>query len=300
MAIEKNLFGQNTFGEIYEYVISRKNLSVGILNYGGIVRFLKVQTSQTSYDIALGYNTLKEYENDNGTYFGALIGRVANRIANGKFLLNGKEYTLYKNNDTNCLHGGRDGFNVKTWQARILDGYSLELSYLSRDGEENFPSNLQVKVIYSLTERGGLKIEYLAEADADTPVNLTNHTYFNLNGEGSGDVLGHELTLFADQITPVNANMVPTGEFMPVKGTAFDFLTPKTIGKDINNPEEQLAICGGYDVNFVKTVKGNELIAQARGEKSGITMQVYTTEQGVQFYSGELFEQCTRQIGRLP
>ena len=286
MAISKILFGTHCGEDVYEFTLSRGDIAVSILTYGGIIRKFIVKTAAGERDIVLGYDTLKEYEKDGGTYFGAIIGRVANRIANGVFTLNGKRYELYKNNGSNCLHGGKCGFNAKVWKSRVIGDYSLELSYFSADGEENFPGNLQVKAVYSLTERKGLKIEYFAKSDADTPINLTNHAYFNLNGEGTGDVLGHKLALFADKITPVNEKLVPMGKYMPVIGTPFDFSTAKTIGKDINAENEQLAICSGYDVNFVKANARDPLIAEATGDKSGITMQVYTTEQGVQFYSG--------------
>lgn len=288
MSVEKNLFGKIYGENAYEYTLSRGNLSVKILNFGGIIRSFNVKTENGVYDIVLGYNTAKEYETDASTYFGSIVGRVANRIADGKFTMNGKEYTLYLNDKTNCLHGGKTGFNRKFWNAQITDDYSLKLSYVSLDGEEGFPANLKVSVVYSLTDRNGLKIEYTAESDADTPVNLTNHAYFNLNGEGSGDILGHVLSISADFITPVKGNLVPAGEFLSVVGTPFDFLSPKAIGKDIDADNGQIAICGGYDINYVKNFDGNGLIAKATGEKSGIQMSVYTTEKGVQFYSGNL------------
>lgn len=297
MAVLQKLFGTIGGASIDKYTISRGDITVEILNYGGIVRSFNVKTQSGEYDIVLGYDTLQEYVNDDKTYFGAAIGRVANRIANGKFVLNGKEYNLAVNNGKNCLHGGEFGFNRKIWAARILDDYSLMLTYFSADGEENFPGNLKVSVVYSLTDRNGLKITYSAETDADTPVNLTNHSYFNLNGEGGGDILGHELALFADKITPVNADMVPTGKFKSVAGTPFDFLSPKAIGKDIDKSDEQLQICGGYDVNYVKTDADDALVARVKGEKSGIIMSVFTTEQGVQFYSGNFLSKTKGKTG---
>ncbi len=285
MAIEKKLFGVSGGKDVYEYTLSRGNLSVKILNYGGIIRCFRVKTENGDVDIVLGYDTVKGYEND-GNYMGSIVGRVANRISDAEFTLNGKKYSLYKNDNKNCLHGGKEGFNRKIWTASEKDEYSLQLDYLSVDGEENFPGNLQVTVVYSLTERNGLKIEYFAKADADTPVGLTNHTYFNLNGEGNGDVLGHVVKLYADGITPLNLELTTTGEIKRAAGTVFDFSSPKTIGKDINADDEQLKICGGYDMNFVKTDKGYGIIAEAMGDKSGIKMSVYTSEYGVQFYTG--------------
>ena len=287
MAVEKVLFGRAFGKDVYEYTISRGNLTVKILNYGGIVRCFNVKTQKGVYDIVLGYATLAGYENDLSTYFGSIVGRVANRIADGKFTLNVKDYFLYKNNNNNnCLHGGKEGFNRKIWKAEIQDEYSLKLSYFSSDGEEGFPANLKVSVTYSLTERNGLKIEYFAQSDADTPVSLTNHSYFNLNGEGNGDILGHVMKLYADKITPVRSDLIPTGEFADVAGTPFDFTVPKKIGKEINADDEQVKICGGYDINYVKSAKDYSLVAETTGDKSGIKMQVYTSEKGVQFYSG--------------
>ena len=234
MSVQKKLFGKIYGENVYEYTLSRGNLSVKILNFGGIIRSFNVKTEKGDYDVVLGYDSAQEYETDTKTYFGSIIGRVANRIEGGRFTFNGKDYRLVQNHKTNFLHGGKFGFNRKFWNTEIIDDYSLKLSYLSVDGEEGLPGNLKVSVVYSLTERNGLKIDYEAEADADTPVSLTNHAYFNLNGEGSGDILGHTLTLFADKITPVNENCVPYGAFMSVSGTPFDFLTPKKIGKDID------------------------------------------------------------------
>ncbi|MBP5466344.1 MAG: galactose mutarotase [Clostridia bacterium] len=286
MAITERFFGKIDGKEIYEYTLSRGAIEVGVINYGGIIRTFNVKTDKDVIDIVLGYNSLDEYLRDESTYFGSIVGRVANRIAGGKFTLNGKEYSLYLNNGVNCLHGGKVGFNRKIWKAEITGDYSLRLSYCSADGEENFPAALKVCAEYSLTEKKGLKIEYVAETDGDTPVNLTNHSYFNLNGAGSGNVLKHVLTLYADRITPVNENMTPMGAIMPVVGTPFDFRIPKEIGKDIGDNNEQLSICGGYDVNYVKNAEGYGLIAKATGDKSGIEMSVYTSERGVQFYSG--------------
>ena len=288
MSVQKNFFGYIGGNEVSEYTLSRGNLNVKILDFGGIVRSFTVKTAKGCVDIVLGYNTAEEYEHDRSTYFGSIVGRVANRIAGGSFTLNKRKYNLYLNDNTNCLHGGREGFNRKFWKAEIADEFSLRLSLLSTDGDEGFPANLKVSVIYSLTDGNGLKIRYSAEADGDTPVNLTNHTYFNLNGEGSGDILGHILRIKADRITPVNERLVPYGKFLSVFGTPFDFSNPKAIGKDINADDRQLAICGGYDINYVKNFAGNGLIAEATGEKSGIKMSVYTTEKGVQFYSGNL------------
>ena len=297
MAVKKVLFGNIGGKDVYEYTLSRGSLTVKILNYGGIVRTFTVKTEKGIYDIVLGYDTLLEYENDLNTYFGSIVGRVANRIAGGKFILNGKEYSLYKNDKNNCLHGGKEGFNRKIFKASVNGDYSLQLEYLSKDGEENFSGNLQVKVVYSLTERGGLKIEYFAESDADTPVSLTNHSYFNLNGEGNGDILGHVIKIYADRITPVNSELIPTGAYKVVAGTPFDFTVPKAIGKDIDADDEQIRFCGGYDINYVKTESGYGLVAEVAGDSSGIKMQVYTSEKGVQFYSGNFLNGLNGKSG---
>ena len=297
MAVKKTPFGVICGENVDEYEITRGAVSVGILNFGGIVRSFKVKTAKGVYDIVLGYNTAGEYEADGATYFGSVVGRVANRIAGAKFALCGKEYPLFANDGKNTLHGGKVGFNRKLWRAEIKDEYSVALSYESQDGEEGFPANLKVTVVYSVTERNGLKIEYFAKSDGATPVSLTNHSYFNLNGDASGDVLGHVLKICADDITPVRADLIPTGEYKKVAGTAFDFTVPKEIGKDIGADDEQIKICGGYDINYVKTHKGYALVAEAVGDKSGITMRVYSTENGVQFYSGNFMKGIKGKTG---
>ena len=282
MSVTKKEFEILNGTQIYEYTLSRGDITVKILNYGCIVRAFNVNTKKGDCDIVLGFKHAKDYV---GTSVSTVVGRVANRIGGGAFTLNGKTYNLYKNNGNNTLHGGKEGFNNKVWQAEITGDYSVKLSYLSVDGEENFPANLKVSVEYSLTERNGLKIEYYATADGDTPVNLTNHSYFNLNGEGNGDILEHTMMINSDKITPVDAELIPHGDYMNVKNTPFDFNTPKAIGRDINADNEQLKFCGGYDVNFVKK-DGSDLVAEIVGNLSGIKMQVYSTEKGVQFYTG--------------
>jgi aldose 1-epimerase len=230
-------------------------------------------------------------------YFGAIIGRYGNRIAHAKFSIGKSSYTLAKNNGENTLHGGDIGFNKRIWTAKDVSGAAgpaLELTYLSKDGEEGFPGNLSVKVVYTLTEQDSLKIEYSATTDKETVVNLTNHSYFNLAGQGNGDILQHHLLLHADRFTPVDAVLIPTGELRKVKGTPFDFSTSTAIGSRIDQDDEQIKLGGGYDHNFVLTrriVNGPLALAAVVHEpKTGRILQVWTTEPGIQFYTGNFLD----------
>ncbi len=278
------------------YTLTNNNgLSAKITNYGGIVMSLLVpDRSGQLADVVLGFDAPEEYLNPH-PYFGALIGRYGNRIANGKFSLNGVEYTLAQNNGPNSLHGGLTGFDKVLWQATPLDtpsGPALELTYLSRDGEEGYPGNLSVKVVYTLTHQNELRLDYWASTDQDTVVNLTHHSYFNLAGAGQGDILGHELMLQADQFTPVDATLIPTGELRPVAGTPFDFTRPTPIGQRINQADEQLKFGLGYDHNWVLNHSDGSLALAARASESGSgrVMEVWTTEPGIQFYSGNFLD----------
>ncbi len=252
----KKSFGKTPDGQPVDlYVLTNKSgAEASITNYGGAVVSLKVpdRTGKLA-DVVLGYDTADGYVNDK-SYFGALVGRYGNRIAHAQFVLDGKTYTLAKNNGENTLHGGVKGFNKALWTAKILpakDGQSLELSYLSKDGEEGFPGNLKVSVIYTLTDTNALRIVYSATTDKKTVLNLTSHGYFNLAGQGSGDILGHLLTIQADKFTPVDAALIPTGELRDVAGTPFDFRKPTAIGVRIDQDDEQLKLGGGYDHNYV-------------------------------------------------
>ncbi|MHB8901935.1 MAG: aldose epimerase family protein, partial [Thermoguttaceae bacterium] len=286
-------FGQTPDGKAVElYTLTNANgMEVSITTYGGIIVSLTAPDRQDKYaDVVLGFDNLDGYLAGH-PYFGALIGRYGNRIAKGKFTLDGKEYTLAVNNNENHLHGGLVGFDKKVWNARTAinrSGVSLILDTTSADGEEGYPGNLAVQVTYTLTGDDELKIDYLATTDKPTPVNLTNHSYFNLAGQGSGDILAHELMINADRFTPVDAGLIPTGELKPVQATPFDFRKPTAIGARIDADDEQLKFGGGYDHNFVLSRKedGLSLAASVYEPTSGRMMEVYTTEPGVQFYCG--------------
>jgi aldose 1-epimerase len=297
--IRKESFGKTASGEqINLYTLSnKKGMEVAITNFGATVVALQVPDRAGKVtDVVLGFDTLEGYEKGKA-YFGATVGRYGNRIAGGKFSIDGNTYTLPKNDGNNTLHGGIVGFDKKVWKTREIaskDGESLEFSYLSPDGEEGFPGNLSVKVVFTLpVDRNELKIDYTATTDKDTVLNLTNHSYFNLAGEGNGDILDHVLTLHAKQFTPVDKTLIPTGELRNVTGTPMDFTRATAIGKRINENYEQLVFGKGYDHNWVIASdgrKGLTLAAEAHDPKSGRTLEVLTTEPGVQFYSGNFLD----------
>jgi aldose 1-epimerase len=271
---------------------NRKGVEAKITNYGGIVVSLTAPDRKGQMDdVVLGFDTLDEYVAGNPPYFGALIGRYANRIALGRFRLNGVEYKLAANNDPNHLHGGVKGFDKVVWDARPLParaGAALELTYLSRDGEEGYPGNLRARVVYTLTDRNELRIDYSATTDKDTVVALTHHSYFNLKGQGNGDILDHQLTLNASRFTPIDATSIPTGELRAVKGTPFDFTKATAIGARIDEADEQIKNGSGYDHNYVIDGRAGVLrkAAEAYEATTGRVMEVWTTEPGVQLYSG--------------
>ena len=294
----KKAFGKTPDGQPLDlYVLTAKGgAEASITNYGGAVVSLKVPDRNGKLaDVVLGYDNADGYVNDK-SFFGALVGRYGNRIGHAQFVLDGKTYTLAKNNGENSLHGGIKGFNKAVWTAKIIpakDGQSLELSYLSKDGEEGFPGNLKVSVIYTLTDSNALRITYSATSDKKTVVNLTNHSYFNLAGQGSGDILGHLLIIQADKFTPVDAGLIPTGEFRDVAGTPFDFRKELAIGARIDQDEEQLKLGGGYDHNFVLQRSNDpeeSLAARVLEPVSGRVLEVWTTEPGVQFYTGNFLD----------
>lgn len=297
-SITKSSFGKTPDGEQVDlYLLTNKNgIEAAITNYGGAVVSLKVpDRSGKLGDVVLGYDSVDGYVSDK-SYFGAIIGRYGNRIGHAQFTLDGKTYTLAKNNGENSLHGGIKGFNKAAWTAKEIpakDGQALELTYLSKDGEEGFPGNLQVRVVYTLTDSNELKIEYSATTDKKTVVNLTNHSYFNLGGLGSGDILGHVLMIEADKFTPVDSSLIPTGELRDVAGTPFDFHKPTAIGARINADDEQIKLGGGYDHNFVLRRKSGDpisLAARVVEPTTGRVLEVWTTEPGVQFYTGNFLD----------
>lgn len=274
-------------------------LAVEVMDYGATIVSLRAPDRAGELaDVALGFSTLEGYLGQS-PYLGCIVGRVANRIANARFTLAGKTYVLAANNSPGglpcSLHGGKVGFDKVLWTAEPGEHEgrpALRLNYASPDGEEGYPGNLQVRVVYSITRDNALRIDYEAVADAATPVNLTNHSYFNLKGEGNGDVLDHELTLQASRYTPVNRGLIPTGAVEPVHGTPFDFTTPHRIGERIDAAHPQLQFGGGYDHNFVIDRPGNalELIATVYEPTRGRVLEVLTTEPGVQFYSGNFLD----------
>jgi aldose 1-epimerase len=266
-----------------------------ITTFGGIVVSLKVPDRNGKLDdVVLGFNSPGDYVK-NHSYFGALIGRYGNRIAKGKFTLDGKEYVLATNDGPNHLHGGKVGFDQKVWEAdeaESVPGRSLVLKYVSKDGEEGYPGTLSATVRYSVTDSSELKIEYSAVTDKPTVVNLTQHSYFNLAGQGNGDILSHQLMIAADRFTPIDSTLIPTGELRPVDGTPMDFRTPTAIGARISQQDQQLIYGKGYDHNWVLTRKdsGLDLIATVYEPATGRVMDVLTTEPGLQFYSGNFLD----------
>ncbi len=266
-----------------------------ITNYGGIITELWMpdKTGALAY-VVLGFDTLQGYM-PNAPYFGAIIGRYGNRIGKAAFELDGRTYTLAGNDKGNHLHGGVKGFDKVLWQAEPIetkDGVGLRLRYVSKDMEEGYPGNLEVTVVYTLTNANELRIDYTATTDKPTVCNLTNHSYFNLAGQGSGDILGHILTLNADHYTPVNAGLIPIGQIAPVNGTPMDFTAPTAIGARINSDHEQIKFGGGYDHNWVLNKKAGQLslAATVYEPTSGRVMEVWTTEPAIQFYAGNFLD----------
>ncbi len=294
--ISKTAYQQEVQGKKVDlYLLSNKhNMSVYITNYGGRIVSVNVPNkSGTTTDVVLGYDSLNHYFTRKENFFGALIGRYGNRIAKGKFQLDGKTYQLAINNAPNALHGGPKGFHDQVWDAKLLDEQTLELSYLSKDGEEGYPGNLTVKVVYHLTEENSIEISYNATTDKKTVLNLTNHSYFNLSGAGSGTINDHLLTINADKFTPVDSTLIPTGVLADVAGTAFDFRKPRAIGDSVNSLSEQIKNGKGYDHNFVLNRKSSndlELAATVYSATTGIKLEVLTQEPGIQFYGGNFLE----------
>jgi aldose 1-epimerase len=282
------------------YFLHNGNLTAAITNYGArVVSLIVPDKNGNPTDVVLGYDSIGKYIHQPDTYFGAIVGRYGNRIAKGKFKLNGKEYTLYKNNGPNTLHGGKKGFDAVVWNARKLDTSTLRLTYLSKDGEEGYPGNLNVTVTYTL-DSNGLRIAYEATTDKATVLNLTNHSYFNLNGQGSGTINNHTLRINAGYYSPVDSFLIPTGKIDSVGGTPFDFRQPTAIGARVNDSaNRQIKFGRGYDHNFVldqwfgKPGAHYPLqlpAAVAGGDLSGINLAVYTDQPGIQFYGGNFMQ----------
>lgn len=293
--IFKQYFGQSSDGKpVYLYtLVNKRGMQASLMTYGGIMFSLYVPDRYGNpVDVLLGYPTLQEYvSTGNKPYFGALLGRYANRIANGRFTLDGTTYQLSVNDGKNTLHGGVRGFDKRVWEAEevVRDGsVGLLLSYLSPDGEEGFPGTLSVKAMYTLTDDNELRIDFAAAADKKTVVNLSQHNYYNLAGAGNGDVLGHVLTIRADRYTPVTPELIPTGQVSSVAGTPLDFRRPTPIGARIRSDDPQMRAAKGYDFNYVLNAKENDMAfaASVYEPNSGRRMDVYTTQPAVQFYSG--------------
>tara|TARA_R110002051_G_scaffold3799_1_gene20282 strand:+ start:317 stop:1501 length:1185 start_codon:yes stop_codon:yes gene_type:complete len=276
------------------YWIKNKDVTAAFTNYGGRIIGLWVpDKNQKMTDVVVGFGSIKDYLNSTEPYFGATIGRVGNRIAKGKFTLKGKEYSIPINNGENSLHGGKKGFQDVVWDVEQSNEKTIVFRYTSLDMEEGFPGTLSVKVTYTATENNSILMEYEATTDKSSVVNLTNHAFFNLNGEGSGTILNHVVQIYADKFTPVDSGLIPTGELRPVKGTPFDFTEPHTIGERIEVQNEQLKNGEGYDHNFVLNEtkeNGFNKVAKFIGDTSKIVMTVYTQEPGVQFYSGNFMQ----------
>ena len=273
------------------YVLKNSNgMQAAITNFGGrLVSLLVPDKGGKLTDVVIGFDSVQQYQASTEPYFGATIGRYGNRIAKGKFTLDGKQYSLATNNGSNTLHGGKKGFQYVVWDAKQTGDSVLELTYLSKDMEEGYPGNLQVKVTYTLTNANELKLDYEATTDKKTVVNLTNHAFFNLNGQGSGTINNHVLMINADSYTPVDSTLIPTGKNEPVANTPFDFRLPTTIGKNVDANDTQIKNGKGYDHNFVLNAnKGTGLNTAAivTGDKTGIVMNVLTQEPGIQFYGG--------------
>lgn len=277
------------------YILKNSNnIQATFTNYGGrLVGLIVPDREGKPTDVVVGFSSLNQYKESTEPYFGATIGRFGNRIAKGKFTLDGKEYQLFTNNGVNTLHGGKIGFQDVVWEAHQIDKQTIEFIYLSKDMEEGFPGNLNVKVRYTLTNNNELKMDYEATTDKKTVVNLTNHAFFNLNGEGSGTILKHLVQINSDQYIPVDSTLIPNKNFESVRGTPFDFRKPTTIGQRIESSNVQLKNGNGYDHNFIlnnNTASKLNLAAKVIGDKTGIVMEVYTQEPGLQFYSGNFMQ----------
>lgn len=274
--------------------LTNGTMLASITNYGGrLVSLIVLDKDEHPVDVNAGFQSLDDYIHSKEPYYGALIGRYGNRIGNAQFSLEGVTYKLQANNGPNQLHGGLKGFHTQVWDAKQLSDSALELTYISKDGEEGYPGKLSVKVIYTLTCNNALQLEYTATTDKTTVLNLTAHPFFNLNGEGSGTISSHLLTVYAGKYNPIDSNVLANGKIESVDNTPFDFSKPVTIGARINDTNEQLQFGKGYDHNFIlnKGITAKpEPAAVVKGDRSGIVMEVLTTEPGLQFYSGNFMK----------
>ena len=274
------------------YILHSGKLSAAITNYGArVVSLVVPDKNGTPTDVVLGYDSIGKYIHQPETYFGAIVGRYGNRIAKGTFVLDGNGYTLAKNNGPNSLHGGKKGFGAVVWTPGKVDSNSVQLTYTSKDGEEGYPGNLTVTVTYTLSSNG-LGIDYDATTDKATVLNITNHSYFNLNGQGSGTINNHTLQINASKYTPVDSTLIPTGKIEPVAGTPFDFTKPVAIGAHVNDStNQQIKFGRGYDHNFVIDPQfKSSAVVVATGDLSGITLSVFTDQPGIQFYGGNFMQ----------
>jgi aldose 1-epimerase len=295
--VSQSVFGTMPDGVVINlYTLSNSNdVEVGIINYGGIIQSIRIpDTAGNKQDVALGFDNLQDYI-DKSPYFGCITGRYANRIAKGKFMLDSIEYQLDLNNGPNSLHGGFKGFDKQVWKAEDFSSDSVAgviLTYLSPDGDQGYPGNLDVSVTYTLNNQNELRIDYNARTDKKTVVNLTNHSYFNLDNGGQSDILDHQLKIIADSFTPTDETLIPSGEIIPVEATPMDFTSFKTIGENLDTSYRPIAIAGGYDHNYVLSSGGGELALAAvvKEPGSGRKMEVFTTEPGIQFYSGNFLD----------
>ena len=301
MAVVKREFEKNSKGEMaYLYEITNTaGMKAVITDFGATLLSLHVPDKEGNLrDVVWGYDTVQEYEFNNSPYFGATVGRIANRVGKAVVTVNGVDYQMDKNDNGNCLHGGFDGYNIRIWDAEVLD-CAVKFSIISPDGDQGLPGNFQVSVTYTLTEENGLHITYDGVADKDTYVSLTNHSYFNLEGEHSNSILEHVLWLNADKFTMTDEELIPTGELVDVTGTAMDFRSPKKIGRDIGNDEAALKLGGGYDHNWaLNSHESEEPVVKVFSEESGIEMKVFTDCPGIQFYSGNFLADDHGKRGR--
>lgn len=305
--IEKQPFGKTPDGkEVYLYTLKNAaGMQVKITNYGGRITTIEVPDRNKKFDdVVLGFDNVEGYTTGPaaGAYFGAIIGRYANRLAHGTFTLDGHTYHIPTNEGANTLHGGKIGFDKKVWDVKETSSHGepvLELHYLSPDGQEGFPGNLSVTVRYSLDNKNGLHLDYTATTDKDTVLNLTNHSYFNLEGAGSSTILNERIQINADHYTPIDSTLIPTGKIASVAGTPLDFRKPTEIGSRINDNDEQLKLAKGYDFNFVLNHPGDlsAVAVKVDDPKSGRVMEVFTTQPGVQFYTGNFLNGSVHGIG---